>query len=166
MVRRLAAPPCLLLALACGSGDAPAPPPAAPPAVATAEPEPLETVQLELDAAREGAEVIVQGTTNLPDGTLISFELRHERFGALPGAAGFEDGAARVRAGRFVQRVSVDDWPRGAIDVWAAFEPTSIHGEQPATVLEQYGRSGERLGGDNVNRRGASRFVEAVQTIR
>jgi hypothetical protein len=124
------------------------------------------TVELELDARREGESVLVQGSTDLPDGTLISIELRHERFGSLPWGTGFEDGAARVRNGRFAERIAIPGWPAGRIDVWVAFQPTSIHGEQPEPVLERYGRSGERLAGDNVVREGAARIVETVQSIR
>jgi hypothetical protein len=172
-VSRAAPVVCTLLVLGCG-GDAGAPPadartdaPLAVPDTARAhEPDAAEPVALALAARREGDVVIVAGTTDLPDGALISFELRHERFGALPGATGFEDGATTVRSGRFSERVGIDGWPGGAIDVWAAFEPTSVHGAQPAPVLERYGRSGERLAGDNVARRGASRFAETRQTIR
>lgn len=98
--------------------------------------------KLEADAARDGSAVVVSGTTALPDGTFIKYEvsgggilwglvLGHRRMGRV-----------RVKDGRFAVRFDPAPWKGPVIDV-----AVSILGnrEQPKATRELIGDRGERL---------------------
>jgi hypothetical protein len=104
---------------------------------------------------------LLAGTTDLPDGSLIAYEVTHAVV-----AVGREDGTMLVTGGRFQRSVDLASWPPGRIEAWVAFQTilgTTVH--QPPAVLQRFGQMGERLRGANVTKTGELRRVEQEQTF-
>jgi len=119
------------------------------------------TVKLELKANREGDGLVISGTTtNLPNGTLLAYEIRKDYGDELmPAEPYFVDGTVTVENGRYEKRIT--GVPSGKISVWVAFQ--TILGTdvgQPQGVLEKFGKMGEKLTGENVIESGNIKRVE------
>ncbi len=82
-----------------------------------AEEELLET-ELTVALQEEEKVLIVEGDTNLPDGSLIAWEAEH-----LQNPNFWQDGDTAVQDGNWEATVNVADWPAGEIEVWAGFDP-------------------------------------------
>jgi hypothetical protein len=124
---------------------------------------PRYSVALTITPYVSGRTMIIDGTTDLPDGAVISYDLLHElRYRQLyPGETdrppSFEagqpptpqiiSGSIKVAAGRFQGTVNVTDWPAGTVHVIARFDPDP---DQPAAVRARFGDNNEHLGGPNV----------------
>lgn len=125
-----------------------------------------ESVTLEPAASViDGPRVQVSGTTDLPDGAVLIYQLQHERWMNQPPTAQPQwivEGSMSVSGGRFSATEDVMGWPSGRVEAWVGFQ--SGDSEQPAAVAERYGREGERLVGPNVKRAGAIQRVEASTT--
>lgn len=142
----------LLVAAGCGGGDD------------------GQTVDLTMDSRVEGGSIVVDGTTDLPDGALVDYEITHEAFGTIddlddPTWDLFADGSVPVTAGTYTITTPVPDWPPGDVTVWVAFQVT-LASDQPAGVVERYGEMGKKLGGSNVTESAGLRRVELEQTVR
>jgi hypothetical protein len=121
--------------------------------------------------------IVIEGTTDLPDGALIAYEVTHDAFGTSDDLQDstwdlFADGSVPVQGGRYSVNVPVAGWPSGRVTVWVAFQTVlgaTIDGQpadgQPADVIERYGNMGENLTGSNVSESGDSKRVELEQTI-
>ena len=102
------------LAVACGGG---AQEPAAGSASATVAEAPTVA-----DAERDGADFLMnsaviedgvlylEGSGSLPDGTLISYEIKHDGFD-VGDYDGYETGQIELAGGAFSFEMSVEDWP-------------------------------------------------------
>jgi hypothetical protein len=97
--------------------------------------------ELRADAVRDGSAVVVSGTTSLPDGTYINYEVSGGYlWGLVLGHR--RRGRVRVKDGRFAIRFDPAPWKGPVIDV-----AVSILGnrEQPTATRELIGDRGERL---------------------
>jgi len=109
-----------------------------------------DIVELTLDGERKGSDVIFYGTTNLPDGVLLAYEvslpetlLEEEYF--------WEEGRLTIKDGKYSGKVS--NVPEGKAEIWVAFTTilgTDVEDKQPQGVIDKYGAGGEKMKGDNV----------------
>lgn len=95
-------------------------------------------------AAVQGRVLKVTGTTDLPDGAVLSYYFLHE-LASLQGQEP-EGGATAVRNGRFAFTTDFAGWPGGAITLYVEFGVGSGW-EQPQVVIDRFGAYGERLAG-------------------
>lgn len=113
-------------------------------------------VNLDLEPRLEGRTVVIAGTTDLPDGVYLLWDVTLLRGEPRP----FDQGEMQVRDRRFEERVDVSSWPEGEIEVWVGFE---LYGDsdyqQPREVVDWFGSDGENLTGPNVEDRGEFRRV-------
>lgn len=127
-----------------------------------------ETVSLTLEPEINGDTLIVKGTTDLPDGALITYEVTSNKpRQTLEETSRFRyEGSARVKDGRYAAEVDLSDWPQGSIRIWAAFQAMRRNTvEQPEAILERFGEMGEKLRGPNVTRSGRWKQVELTVTL-
>ena len=127
------------LAVACGGG---APEPAAESAPAEVAEAPAEA-----DSGRDGADFVMesaviadgvlhlQGSGSLPDGALISYEIKHDGFD-VGDYDGYETGQIELTGGAFTFEMSVEDWPVGQALISLTFEMQPSGDPQPAAVVE------------------------------
>ena len=112
------------------------------------------TVELTLAPRVSGHTILIEGTTDLPDQTVIEWELRHEQLFKrqdIPVGRMCNEGHAVVHDHHYRVEVSLAGWPSGSIEVWVAFQPLSYGTRQPARISSMYGSSGERIEGENVS---------------
>jgi hypothetical protein len=108
---------------------------------------PKTSVALDVAATLAGRVLTIAGTTDLPDGTVISVEVCHAQ--ADPNLANSDlrwivDAQVPVSGGKFKVDQDLAGWPPGNITIWTAFEPGQ---DQPASVQATFGDEGARLGG-------------------
>lgn len=140
---------------------------------------PKHPVELTLDASLQGSELVVQGTTSLPDGALISYEVtgRGKNTSNYPGVQGLDDspgfvfeGTVPVKDGRYRGAVDFSHLPGQEavekIGVWVAFQTLlGASAKQPDAIVEEFGQMGEKLTGSNVTKAGALKRVELTATV-
>lgn len=106
----------------------------------------------------------VRGSTNLPDGALVTCEVWHESEDAGLGSGAFDVlRTIAVASGRFDCSTSVAGWPPGTIRVGVRFEPYLA--DQPADIREAYGSRGQRLGGTQVRHDSDGWILETVTDV-
>jgi hypothetical protein len=127
-------------------------------------PRPTSTsVRLDLEARVEGRTIVIAGTTDLPDGVYLLWEVDTLAYG-VPGE--IVQGEVRTAGGRFEDRVDVSGWPVGKVDVWVGFELFSDSDyQQPREVVDWFGPLGENLTGPNVRDMGDYRRVDDAVTL-
>ncbi len=134
-----------------------------------------QTVELAMASKVVGSTIVVEGTTDLPDGARIVYEVTHESFGTSDDFQDvtwglFADGSVPVEDGGYAFTVPVAGWPAGDVTVWTAFQPDigedvdPEHG-QPAVVMERYGEMGKHLTGSNVSESSGLKRVELERTV-
>jgi hypothetical protein len=132
----------------------------APPVAETSAP---PTVSLTLLPTVRGDTLFITGSTDLPNGALIAYEIRHEGAATrtdVPIKKLFQEGNATVTNGGYAATVSVNGWPRGKIEVWAAFQTVlGTDARQPAEVISRFGELGEKLQGNNVTKAGSMKLA-------
>ncbi len=128
------------------------------------------TVSLEMSARLEGNALHIDGTTDLPDGALLAYEARHERYDHDPETPEdmiFTDGTLEVAAGAFQRTVDLSFFDPGEVHVWVSFQ-MNLRGdtEQPGAIRSRFGDRGEHLTGPNVtDGEDGGRRVAVVQTV-
>ena len=80
-----------------------------------------QTVDLSMDARVDDGTIVVDGTTDLPDGALIAYEVTHQDFGTSdnmddPVWGLFADGTTPVADGAYSVVIPVADWPPAVPD--------------------------------------------------
>lgn len=101
-----------------------------------------------------GHRLVIEGTTDLPDSTIIEWELRHESLFKrhdIPISRMVTEGHTVVRGHRYYVTIDLSNWPAGKVEVWVAFQPLSYGTRQPAFVTRLYGLNGEWIEGSNVS---------------
>ena len=114
---------------------------------------------LTLDIALEENVLLVRGETDLPDGTLLAYDVHHETFLPVADTTLSRQGLVPVDAGRYATEADVTGWPAGTVVVDVVFRVDLADGTQPDEVRNRFGEDGARLGGDNVTRRAGQRQV-------
>lgn len=127
-------------------------------------------VSLDVQVQLDGNAVHVTGTTDLPDGAVLSYELRHEHLGhdvETPRDMLFAEGLLIVVDGRLDAILDVSLFDSGSIEVDVAFSSILPGGrEQPADVQARFGRRLESVVGPNVRlAEDGSRRVSVSRTI-
>ncbi|MCH7750381.1 MAG: hypothetical protein IH939_20060 [Acidobacteria bacterium] len=125
-----------------------------------------ETVVLTVDHRSRWRELRIEGTTDLPNGAVVSYHITHALAEELPPSEWpaqnlIADGTAVVQESRYWARLNTTYWPAGAVRVRVQFPVAP----QPTAVGERYGEFGEHLTGDNVTIVGASKVVTAEHTL-
>lgn len=138
-------------------------------AVVCASPLAARTVELTLSPHLSGHTILIEGATDLPDQTVIEWELRHEHMNTrrdIPLHKMCNEGHVVVHDHHYHIEVSLAGWPSGSIEVWVAFQPLSYGTRQPARINWLYGRSGENIEGENVSIHPAHmRRVEVIEHV-
>ena len=121
-----------------------------------------ETVLLAVDHRSSWRELRIEGTTDLPDGAVVSYHVTHALaeqlpLGEWPAQNLIADGTAVVLKTQYWASLNTTNWPAGAVEVQIQFPIAP----QPEAVRARYGAFGEQLTGDNVTTLGASRVVTA-----
>lgn len=127
----------------------------------TPTPESAQFVQLSLNSHVQNSLLIVEGMTNLPDRTLLLYEVREGS-----AAPKIVNGTMPVLEGRFARQVDLTGWNADTILIWVGFQ-TLLDGneQQPDEVIERFGEMGEFLYGDNVTEVNGRKRVEVRQTL-
>jgi hypothetical protein len=128
-----------------------------------------KTVDLTLAPRVVGNTIYIEGTTDLPDGAIIEWELRHEHVWErrdIPIEHMSGEGHTVVRGHRYYAAVNLSNWPSGSIEVWVAFQPRSYGTRQPAYINGIFGINGEGMDGANVTYHPAQmRRVELIKNV-
>ena len=120
---------------------------------------PQFSVSLTATGTIEGDTLIIDGTTDLPDNTIVMGLIVPIVKDPTPWP--FSDfGPMTVTAGKFSSRVPVVYYRAGAITVHITFQ--TFAWVQPQEVINQYGAHGEYLAGENVSERGTSTQCRAA----
>ncbi len=143
----------LATTMACSAGPTDRDPPA-PPA------EPLVEVALTLTPTVRGSRLTLAGTTDLPDGAILIYEVRHERWSAAGERQWLRDGRMVVEDGAFSARVRLGSWPAGTLDAWIAFQTVLPEGQQPEAMIALFGDLGQRIGGAHASQLGDIKRAE------
>lgn len=140
----------------CGCGGH-----SAPPSAETSAP---PVISLTLSPTLRGDTLVITGSTDLPNGTLIAYEIRHEgeytplATVAVPSLNSFSIGTSATE--------SLKGWPPGKIEVWGAFQTIlGRNAKQPPEVISRFGELGEKLQGNNVTKAGSTKRVEVTETL-
>jgi hypothetical protein len=116
-----------------------------------------------------GSQLTIEGNTDLPDGSVISYEVQHEQFATrtdLPSEKLFADGETMVASGYYSSDIDLAGWPAGKVDVRVAFQTVlGTTRQQPPEVISRFGKLGERLEGPNVTTKGSIKRVEIIKPI-
>lgn len=135
----------------------------------SSESEKPATVALTLDTTVDGSRLTIEGNTDLPDGSVISYEIQHEQFATrtdLPSEKLFADGEATVASGYYSSDIDLTGWPAGKVDVRVVFQTVlGTTKQQPPEIISRFGKLGERLEGPNVTRKGSLKRVEVSTPI-
>lgn len=101
---------------------------------------------IEVTVTRGSDSVVVEGTTDLPDGVVLEVSAWPNCPGTLSDADGQDFTEAVVMHGAFQSAVHPQAAAGSPISVKVMFVPASQSGD----VLERYGTNGERMSGDGV----------------
>ena len=121
----------------------------------------MEPVRLAVEHRSEWRQLWIEGSTDLPDGAYVDYQVAHEMSDTAPAedwpATNLIDaGRATVREGHFWTRINTFNWPRGSVRIVVQFPLPP----QPAEVEARYGAFGERLTGENVVAVAGAQVVE------
>ena len=113
------------------------------------------TVTLDMTASVEANTVEIRGTTDLPEGAYLAYEVEHEAFEydtETPEEMLFTEGTFEVVDGRFGGTVDLSQFDSGPITVLVAFQMNLSAGTvQPRRIRSRFGEQGELLEGPNVS---------------
>ena len=158
----------LTCALAIGCGGGVTEPATEPEDVAGADAaaEPAASASGGADFALDSAVVEngvlhLDGRGTLPDGALISYEIKHDGFD-VGDYDGYQTGQIELAGGVFTFEMSVDDWPTGLALISLTFEMQPSGDPQPAAVVEAYGENGGTLIGPNVVEFGGRKTISVT----
>lgn len=137
-----------LLLVACGSNNPPA-------------------VELDFEPVIEGTVLKLSGTTNLPDGAIIVWDISPGP--NYQGQFEFDmvkEGTAKVENGKWQASISLENMPKGEIEIWVGFQTIMRESEkQPPQIIEMYGEMGERITGPLAQKSGYITRAELTKTI-
>lgn len=120
-----------------------------------------QSVQLTLQPYLQGTMLIVEGETDLPNRTLLLYEV--SEVSAEPRVV---IGTAPVLDGRYTRQVDLTGWHAGMISIWVGFQTQlGNHEAQSEDVIERFGEMGEFLYGENVTETGGLKRVEVMQML-
>ncbi|MBS3908530.1 MAG: hypothetical protein KGZ93_02695 [Actinobacteria bacterium] len=114
----------------------------------TAKPAPVE---LAMSAAIEGDTLFIKGTANLPDGAVLSYDIRHEGLATrtdVPLENLQMEGTVEVKTGAWTIMQPLTGWPKGELELWVAFMIVPGAVDQPKEISNIYGETGENIKGD------------------
>jgi len=125
-----------------------------------------ETVELGVEHRSEWRQLWIEGSTDLPDGAFVDYQVTHEMGNTTPADEWpatnlIESGRASVTEGHFWTRINTFNWPRGNVRIVVQFPLPP----QPAEVEARYGVFGEHLAGDNVVAVAGAKLVEVEHVL-
>ena len=107
-------------------------------------------VQLEVMATLNGDTLEIIGKTDLPDNTLVTYEVYHETFLPVANADMTRKGITVVQKQNFSATVNLTGWSAGTVVVNTNFMPGLTEKKQPPEIIKNFGTHGELLEGKNV----------------
>lgn len=128
------------------------------------------TATLDMNVTKAGNSLQLEGTTDLPDGALVTYEVRHEQLAhdtETPIEMLYTEGTFEVDGGRFGGPIDLSLFDTGAVEVMLAFQ-MDLPGDdvQPRAIRSRFGEHGELLEGSNVSTDAAGeRRVAVTRTI-
>lgn len=125
-----------------------------------------EAVRLDIEHRSEWRQLWIEGSTDLPDGAFVDYQVAHEMADTTPAAEWpatnlIESGRATVTEGQFWTRINTFNWPRGGVRVVVQFPVPP----QPPEIEARYGSFGERLTGENVVTLAGAKIVEVEHVL-
>lgn len=120
-----------------------------------------QSVHLTLSASLIGDLLTIEGTTDLPNRTILMYKVSPVAPDPIS-----TDATVAVLDGRYAAQVDLSGWPSGTVEVWVGFQMFLSNGQtQPQEVIERYGERGEYLYGENVTENSGLKRVEVRQAI-
>jgi hypothetical protein len=121
-----------------------------------------DIIELTLDGERKGSDIFFYGSTNLPDGVFIVYEVTiPEQFSQGIENPYYEAGNLIIKDSKFSGKVS--NVPNLKAEIWIAFQTilgTDI--KQPQGVIDKYGELGEKMKGENMVKSGDIKRIELI----
>lgn len=127
---------------------------------------PLNQVETSMIVAVESttSDLKLHGRTNLPDGAIVDCEAWHSIEDSPEGRHEWvQDIRVTVIDGSFDCAFDVANWPAGEVRLDSRFVPYDA--EQPASIQQTFGASGERLSGPQVVQDSDGWIVEVFQVV-
>lgn len=125
-----------------------------------------QPVVLEVDHQTRWRELRIEGSTDLPDGAVVTYVVSHELGNQLPSNEWpaqnlISDGTAVVQAGQYTARVNTTYWSPGKVEIQVQFPVAP----QPDSVRTRYGEFGEYLAGPNVTPLGPTNIASTTHSF-
>ena len=118
-------------------------------------------VQLSLFPHIEGDILVAEGFTDLPNRTLLMYEVTE-----VSPEPRVVNGTMPVLDGRYARKINLTGWHAGTIAIWVGFQTQVGNSEkQPGEIIERFGEMGEFLYGENVTEGGGLKRVEVMKTV-
>ena len=118
-------------------------------------------VQLSLFPHLEGNMLVVEGVTDLPNRTLLMYEVTQ-----VSPESQVVNGTMPVLDGRYARKINLTGWHAGTIAVWVGFQTRVDNSEeQPEEIIERFGEMGEFLYGENVTEAGGLKRVQVMKRV-
>lgn len=149
----------------------PSPVPAASTTAETTSPMPVPPLEISLETDVADHQLIVTGNINLPDGALLTYEIKHaglltEVCTSKPPEHCFTDGQVEVRSESWLISEDLSEWPEGDVEIWVAFQ--TIMGtktSQPPEIIATYGPLGENITGPQATAAGPLTRAEITTSV-
>lgn len=110
--------------------------------------------------------LVIEGTVDLPDGTVIDFDLQHSGMMRDPDPTlkfTNTQGQIKVTGGRYATSVDLAGWKPGTVEVWIGID--NFIPKQPAGVMQRFGPNDNDLSGPSVVDKKILKRIEATKTI-
>jgi hypothetical protein len=118
-------------------------------------------VELSFEPIIEGSTLKLSGQTNLPDGAMIAWQVMPKDH-----PENTQEGAAKVENGQWQASISLENIPKGELEVWAGFQTIMPEeSKQPAEIISMYGEAGENITGPLAKKVGGITRAELIKTI-
>jgi hypothetical protein len=105
------------------------------------------TAQMSFETSMDGRYVRIDGTTDLPDGTMLDWDLARGGIDQRAGASFLRVGETTTAGGRFTAMIPMPEGYTGLVNIGVAF---FAHDYQPPATVERFGPDGENLRGSGV----------------
>lgn len=123
-------------------------------------------VDITLNPNIENETLFIEGETNLPDDTLIVYEITHQDNIDYFYSSVTDNTNAVVENGKYETKYDISDWPSGKIRVYASF--TTVLGtdeKQPQKIIDTFGEMGEKMEGENVSEQEERKVIELDKMV-
>lgn len=105
-------------------------------------------VELTVEPSINDHTLVLSGTTNLPNGALIMWEVSPKEYKEQFNFDMVQNGIATVTNGKWQASVPSHAFPKGRLEIWVGFQTVlGEKEEQPPEIIALYGQAGEKIKG-------------------